>query len=113
VVNVLAPLSVNQVREELEDAKFISVMIDSSSHKHTKLVHILVHCFVPQQGVKMKILEFTNLSGESSAQLTEHVVRVLEEVKLIDKVVSLSADNTNVNSGGAKRRGEKKSLKGS
>jgi hypothetical protein len=39
----------------------------------------------------MKILEFTNLSGESSAQLTEHIVSVIEERKLMDKVVSLSA----------------------
>jgi Fe-S cluster assembly scaffold protein SufB len=106
MVNVLAPLSINQIREELEDAKFIFVMIDSSNHKHIKLVPILVRYFIPQQGVKMKILEFTNLSGESSTQLTEHIVRVLEEVKLIDKVVSLSADNTNANFGGAKRRGK-------
>jgi hypothetical protein len=62
-VNVLAPLSINQVREELEDAEFISVMVDSSNHKHTKLVPILVCYFVPQQGIKMKILEFANLSG--------------------------------------------------
>jgi hypothetical protein len=49
----------------------------------------------------MKTLEFTNLSGESSAQLTEHIIRVLEEGKLIDKVVSLSADNTYANFGAA------------
>jgi hypothetical protein len=61
----------------------------------------LVRYLVPQQGIK--ILEFTNLSGESSAQLTEHIVRVLEEIELINKVVSLSADNTNANFGGAKR----------
>jgi hypothetical protein len=79
---------------------------DSSDHKHTKLVPILVRYFVPQQGVKIKILEFTNFSGESSAQLTEHIVRVLEEAKLIDKVMSLSADNTNANFGGAKIRGK-------
>jgi hypothetical protein len=79
-------------------------MIDSSNHKHNKLVPILVRYFVPQQGVKMKILDFTDLSGESSAQLTEHIVHVLEEAKLIDKVVSLSADNSNENFGGAKRR---------
>jgi hypothetical protein len=106
MVNVLAPLSINQIREELEDAKFISIIVDSSNHKHTKLVSILVHYFVPQQGVKMKILEFTDLSGESSAQLTEHIVCVLEEAKLIDKVVLPSADNTNTNVCGAKRRGK-------
>jgi hypothetical protein len=38
--------------------------------------------------------------------LTEHIVRALEEAKLIDKVVSLSADNANENFGGAKRRGK-------
>jgi hypothetical protein len=106
VVNVLAPLSINQIREEPEDAKFISIKTDSSNHKHTKLVPILVRYFVPQQVVKMKILEFTNLSGESSAQLTEHIVRFLGEAKLIDKVVSLSADNTNANFSGTKRRGK-------
>jgi hypothetical protein len=105
VVNVLAPLSTNQIREDLKDAKFISVMIDSSNHKHTKLVPILVHYFVPQKAVKIKILEFANLSAESSAQLTEHTVHVLEEAKLIDKVVSLSADNTQT-SGGTKGRGK-------
>jgi hypothetical protein len=56
----------------------------------------------------MKILEFTNLSGESSAQLAEHIVRVFEEAKLIDKVVSLSADSTNANFSGTKRRGKNK-----
>jgi hypothetical protein len=88
IVNVLAAPSINQIREELEDAKFIIVMTDSSNHKHTKLVPILVRYFVPQQGVTMKILEFTDLSGESYAQSTEHIVRVLEEAKLIDKVKS-------------------------
>jgi hypothetical protein len=106
VVNVLAPLSINQIREELEDAKFTSVMTDSSNHKHTKIVPILVRYFVPQKAVKINILEFTNLSGESSAQLTEHIVCVLEEAKLIDKVVSLSADNNKANFRGAKRRGK-------
>jgi hypothetical protein len=66
VVNVVAPLSINQMREELEDTKFDSVMVDSFNHKHNKLVPILVRYFVPQQGVRMKILEFTNLSGESA-----------------------------------------------
>jgi hypothetical protein len=113
VVNVLAPLSISQIREELEDVKFISVMIDSSNHKHTKLVSILVCYFVPQQGVKITILEFTDSSGESSVQLTEHIVCVLEEAKLIDKVVSLSADKTNKTFGGLKEEERIMSLKGS
>jgi hypothetical protein len=84
VVNVLAPLSINQIREGLEDAKFISAMIDSSNHKHTKLVPILIRYFIPQQVVKMKVLEFSNLS----------------------QAVSPSVDNTNADFVGAKRRGK-------
>jgi hypothetical protein len=67
VVNDLAPLNNNQIREGLQDAKFISEITDLPNHKHTKLVLIVVRYFVPQQEVKMKILEFTNLSEESSA----------------------------------------------
>jgi hypothetical protein len=42
----------------------------------------------------------------SSAQLTEHIVRVFGEAELIDIVVSLSTDDTNANVGGTKRRGK-------
>jgi hypothetical protein len=62
--------------------KFFSRMTDSCNHKHTILVPILVRYFIPQQGVKLKTLKFTNLSGESAAQLTEHIVHVVEETKL-------------------------------
>jgi hypothetical protein len=48
-------------------------MIDSSIHRHIKLNPTLVRYFVPQWGVKMKILVFTNLSEESYSQLTEHI----------------------------------------
>jgi hypothetical protein len=93
--------------EEVEDAMNISIMTDSSNHRDSKLFPILVHYFVPEQGVKMKILKFTNLSGESPAQLAEHmhIMHVIEEAELIDKVVSLSAYNTNVNFSRVKRRG--------
>jgi hypothetical protein len=99
VVNDLTPLNINQIREELEYAKFISDMTGSSTHKHTKLVRISVRYFVPQHGVKIKIIEFTNLSEESSVQLNEHITRVREEAKLIDKAVSLSADDTHISVG--------------
>jgi hypothetical protein len=97
LVNDLAPLNTHQISEVPEYAKFISEMTDSSTHKHTKLVPISLRYFVPQQRVKMKIIEFTNLSEESSTQLTGRIIRVLEEAKLIDKVVSLSAVDTNTN----------------
>lgn len=88
VVNVRNTLCISQIRGEFEDAKFISKMIDSPNRKHTILISILVCYFIPQQEVKLKTLKFTNLSGESAAQLTEHIVHIVKEAKLIDKVHS-------------------------
>jgi hypothetical protein len=60
-------------------------MTESSNHEHTKLVPLLVHDFLSQQVVKMKI-EFTNLSREFYAQLIGYTVYVLEEAELISSV---------------------------
>jgi hypothetical protein len=86
----------------------ISIMIDSSNHRDSKLFPILVHYFFPEQGVKLRILKFTDFSGDSSAQLTErtYIVYVIEEAEQIDKIVSLSPYNTNVNFSRAQRRGK-------
>jgi hypothetical protein len=81
VVSVLASPSVNHVSEELQDAQFISVMTDSSNHKHTEFAPSLIRYLVPQQGVQMKILAFANLCEKLSAQLTGNLVRLPEEAK--------------------------------
>jgi hypothetical protein len=82
VLKVLPSLSINQIREELEDSTFISVTIDSSNHKHTQFVPSSVRYFVP---------------GFSSSKACPES---LLHSYLTDKVVSLSADNTKANFGG-------------
>jgi hypothetical protein len=41
-VNVLSPFAMQQILEELETVKYISVMVDASIHKSLKLVSVLV-----------------------------------------------------------------------
>lgn len=53
----------------------------------------------------MKVLDLEKLSGETSNQLSEYVFSVLSRNDLVDKVIGMSADNTNTNFGGAKRKG--------
>jgi len=38
-------------------------MVDTSNHKNLKLVPILIRYFDPQEGVQIKVLEFTNLQS--------------------------------------------------
>jgi hypothetical protein len=41
-VSVLVPFAMQQILEELETVKYISVMVDTSNHKSLKLVPVLV-----------------------------------------------------------------------
>ena len=71
VTNVLAPFASEQIGLELEEALFISVMVDSSNHKDLKRVPILIRYFTVSQGIQIKVLELTNLPGETSNDLTD------------------------------------------
>jgi hypothetical protein len=61
---------------------------------------------LPHVGVKNKILEFSNLPGETSDLITSKMIDVLTKFGLKQKIVALSADNTNTNFGGLNRKGK-------
>jgi len=54
-------------------------MVDTSNHKNLKLVPILIRYFNPQEGVKIKVLEFMNLKGETSNILSDYILNVLKK----------------------------------
>jgi hypothetical protein len=65
--NVIAPFATKQTDEELKEARFISVLIDSSNHLDKKLVSLVVRYYNAEKGVK--VLELVNLGGETSELL--------------------------------------------
>ena len=58
VSNVLAPLAINEMKDLMEQAKFITVALDTSNNNAVKLAPILVRYFLPPLGMKTKILDF-------------------------------------------------------
>jgi hypothetical protein len=60
----------------------------------------------------VKVLELVNLDGETSDVLLSYVLEVLQKLDLLEKVIAISADNTNTNFGDKKRKG-KSILRGS
>jgi hypothetical protein len=66
----------------------------------------MIRYFIPNEGVKTKILEFDELSGETSLLLTDYISKVLSHWGVLKKVIAFSADNTNTNFGGVSRRGK-------
>jgi len=70
------------------------------------MVPVMIRYFIPNEGVKTKILEFDELSGETSLLLTDYISKVLSQWDVLKKVIAFSADNTNTNFGGVNRRGK-------
>ena len=105
LVNVLSPYAMHEVQSELEDAKYVSVMVDASNHKSLKLVPILVRYFIPTKGVQCKVICFQNVGGETAELLANHVLDILKKHHLVDKIIAFCADNCNTNFGGYKRAG--------
>jgi len=106
VVNVICPYIVDNTLKELSFANYVSVLVDGSNHKAIKLVPVVVRYFLPHVGVKNKILEFSNLPGETSDLITSKIIDVVTKFGLKQKIVALSADNTNTNFGGLNRKGK-------
>lgn len=103
LVNVLAPFAMREIVTQLKDAKFISVMVDTSNHKDLKLVPVLVRYFIPNEGIQVKVLEFQNIVGETAELMGDHILDILRKFQLTDRIIAFSADNCNTNFGGYKR----------
>jgi hypothetical protein len=53
-----------------------------------------------------RVLELVNLGGETSDLLLAYVLEVLQKLDFLEKVIAVSADNTNMNFGGKKKKGK-------
>jgi hypothetical protein len=109
-VNVIAPFAVQLTTDDLKNVDFVSILVDASNHKAIKLVPVLVRYFSPTTGVRNKILEFSNLPGETADIIHNQIIKVLNNFNLKEKIISFSADNTNTNFGGMQRKGKKKNV---
>uniref|UniRef100_A0A8C6K6H0 Uncharacterized protein n=1 Tax=Nothobranchius furzeri TaxID=105023 RepID=A0A8C6K6H0_NOTFU len=106
VTSVIAPHAMDLLKEDTTDATLVSVAVDTSNHKAVKLVPVVVRYFKITEGVRVKILDFTSLPGETSTLLCDEVYRCLSAFGLVDKVVGFCADNTNTHFGRKARRGQ-------
>ncbi|VVC27179.1 Hypothetical protein CINCED_3A013232, partial [Cinara cedri] len=82
ILNVLAPFAMDQIIDELKAVNFATVMIGTSNHKNLKIVPILIRYFNPKTGVQIKVLEFTNLKGETSDMLSSYIMKILTKHKV-------------------------------
>jgi hypothetical protein len=65
-----------------------------------------VRYFTPTRGIQVKVIEFQNLSGETSEVLVSHILYVLAKYKITEKVIAFCGDNCNTNFGSFTRKGK-------
>jgi hypothetical protein len=61
ITSVIAPFATKQILQELKEAHFISVLIDSSTHLDEKLMTLAVRYFHTDICAMVKVLELVNL----------------------------------------------------
>ncbi|CAK1554358.1 unnamed protein product [Leptosia nina] len=103
---VLSPLSVEQLKTDLQDVPFISVATDASNHGSTKLFPLVIQYFdVKKNGITTKVLVIENTKNETSDSITELIIRQLHRHDLLSKCIAFSGDNCNTNFGGIETYG--------
>lgn len=111
ITKVLAPWAMAEVREDLQKSPFIALLVDASNHGGKKFYPVCArYVKVGPTGhfsVENKLLEFVEIYGETSDILSEVILKISREFTLEEKIIALSADNTNTNFGGLKRSGKR------
>lgn len=104
--NVFAPYSIEQVKTDLSQVKYVTLSTDSSNHGNVKLMPVVVRYFLPTVGVKVKLLELTSQTGETSKLIADLVKETAIRYELQQKMVGFCGDNCVTNFGSRDRRGE-------
>jgi hypothetical protein len=67
ILNAWALLPFEELKVDFKTITSICLSMDASNRKDMKLVHELVRCFLPLQGVKEELLDLTSVIGEMLA----------------------------------------------
>jgi hypothetical protein len=105
VTDVLAPYVIEGLTADFNSVPFVSVSTDASNHRAIKMLPVMVQYFLPETGIHVKIIDMPSITGETSAIISKCITDAIDFFELKDKVIGFSADNTNANFGGARRRG--------
>ena len=74
-------MCIYELHQELDRINFITVSIDASNMKEVKLVPIVVCYFLPESVVKIKLLEYKSVLGETAEILSKYLLSVLDQTK--------------------------------
>lgn len=103
--NVISPYCLRMILKSITEISFISISTDASNHGNIKIFPLLIQYFSVTDGISTKLLYLDALKNETSETITAFIIKNLENSNLKAKCIAFSADNTNTNFGGRRRKG--------
>jgi hypothetical protein len=77
---VIATMAIDELHEKLSKSNFVTITIDASNRKEeVKTAPCFVRYFAPEQGVKVKLLDFQSVPGETKEILTNYLLSVVKK----------------------------------
>ncbi|KAF0685300.1 protein FAM200B-like, partial [Aphis craccivora] len=106
IKNILAPHSLQTIKEEIEQVPFYGVLTDASNHNAEKLFPLIIQYFSETKGMQLKLIKLNSLENETSETIVKFCINTLNNLNIsLHKLIAYSADNTNTNFGGRDRHG--------
>lgn len=105
LIQVISPAIEKNVREELEQINFVTLITDTSNRKADKMLPILVRCFHEEKRVKVFKLDVKLIPNEKSETIGIELIGTGKAWNVSDKIVAFGADNCPTNFGGISRKG--------
>lgn len=107
VTGVLEPMILNQIQLELDKALFVCLSTDTSSRKEVTMYPIIARYFLPLEGIKTRLIDFSNLFSEKGKDIFDVLKSSWEKWNIREKISSFCADNCKTNFGNTDREGGK------
>ncbi|GFR22823.1 uncharacterized protein TNCT_492001 [Trichonephila clavata] len=103
VLNVLAPTTMKELKDDLDKSNCITILNDASNHGNKKIYPTVVRYFQPYVGGKVNILDLRDQPEETSDINVNYLNQVLIDNNLTSKVMAFCGDFANVDFGGVAR----------
>lgn len=103
VSGVFEPMILAQIGSELETAYFVSISTDASNHKEIKMFPVIIRFFSSTEGIKTRLIEFTNLTEDDGEHIFNMLKKTWEKWGFGHKIHCYSADNEAKNFGSVDR----------
>lgn len=100
LIQSISNVLLKTIKNEIEHTNFVSIIMDETTDIMSKSQLSTILRYVTNEGVEERFLGFVDVSHDRSAKcLAEHVFRLLNEYKCIDKLVAQTYDGAAVMSG--------------